>query len=95
MRKLWRKGHSKGGHRPATTAGLPSLSALGLDGGEEAGAGEPDADLPERVRVRHRTLDRLRTAGTDPYPVGFPERTHALADVKDGEQVTVAGRIPA
>ncbi|MFF0163542.1 bifunctional lysylphosphatidylglycerol synthetase/lysine--tRNA ligase LysX [Streptomyces sp. NPDC005263] len=93
LRKLWGKGHSKGGRLPATTAGLPSLSALGLDGGEEAGTGEPDADLPEQVRVRHRTLDRLRAAGTDPYPVGFPERTHALADVREGERVTVAGRI--
>ncbi|MEU0073599.1 bifunctional lysylphosphatidylglycerol synthetase/lysine--tRNA ligase LysX [Streptomyces sp. NPDC006332] len=93
LRKLWGKGHSKGGRPPATTAGLPSLSALGLDGGEEAGAGEPDADLPEQVRVRHHTLDRLRAAGTDPYPVGFPERTHALADVREGERVTVAGRI--
>ncbi|MEV2212012.1 bifunctional lysylphosphatidylglycerol synthetase/lysine--tRNA ligase LysX [Streptomyces sp. NPDC050997] len=93
LRKLWGKGHSKSGQRPATTAGLPSLSALGLDGGDEAGAVEPDADLPEQVRVRHRTLERLRAAGTDPYPVGFPDRTHTLADVHEGEQVTVAGRI--
>ncbi len=93
LRKLWGKGHPKGGHRPATTQGLPSLSALGLDGGDEAGAGEPDADLPEQVRIRHRTLDRLRADGTDPYPVGVTARTHALADVRRGEPVTVAGRI--
>ncbi|MCD7445101.1 bifunctional lysylphosphatidylglycerol synthetase/lysine--tRNA ligase LysX [Streptomyces lincolnensis] len=93
LRKLWGKGHPKGGHRPATTEGLPSLSALGLDGGDEAGAARPDADLPEQVRVRHRTLDRLRADGTDPYPVAVPHRTHALAEVRAGEQVTVAGRI--
>ncbi|KOU57123.1 lysine--tRNA ligase [Streptomyces sp. MMG1533] len=92
LRKLWGKGHPKGGQRPATTEGLPSLSALGLDGGDEAGA-EPDADLPEQVRIRHRTLDRLRAEGIDPYPVGVPARTHALADVREGERVTVAGRI--
>ncbi|MEU6372693.1 bifunctional lysylphosphatidylglycerol synthetase/lysine--tRNA ligase LysX [Streptomyces sp. NPDC046909] len=93
LRKLWGKGHPKAGPRPATTEGLPSLSALGLDGGDEAGAGGPDAGLPEQARVRHRKLDRLRAEGIDPYPVGVPARTHALADVREGEQVTVAGRI--
>ncbi|MGW2716677.1 bifunctional lysylphosphatidylglycerol synthetase/lysine--tRNA ligase LysX [Streptomyces sp. NPDC001492] len=93
LRKLWRKGHPKGASRPATTEGLPSLSALGLDGGGEAGPGDPQAGLPEQVRIRHRTLDRLRADGTDPYPVAIPRRTHALADVREGEQVTVAGRI--
>ncbi|MCL6667532.1 bifunctional lysylphosphatidylglycerol synthetase/lysine--tRNA ligase LysX [Streptomyces panaciradicis] len=93
MRKLWGKGHSKTATRPATTEGLPSLSALGLDGGGEAGPGDPSAGLPEQVRVRHRTLDRLRAEGTEPYPVGVPAPTHALADVREGEHVTVAGRI--
>ncbi|MBK3640312.1 bifunctional lysylphosphatidylglycerol synthetase/lysine--tRNA ligase LysX [Streptomyces sp. MBT33] len=93
LRKLWGKGHSKGAPRPATTEGLPSLSALGLDGGGEAGPDNPPAGLPEQVRVRHRTLDRLRAQGIDPYPVGVPARTHALADVPEGEHVTVAGRI--
>ncbi|MER6418594.1 bifunctional lysylphosphatidylglycerol synthetase/lysine--tRNA ligase LysX [Streptomyces sp. NPDC001137] len=93
LRKLWGKGHPKGASRPATTEGLPSLSALGLDGGGEAGPGDPHAGLPEQVRIRHRTLDRLRADGTDPYPVAVPRRTHALADVREGEQVTVAGRI--
>lgn len=79
--------------RPATTEGLPPLAALGLDGGGETGAGGPDAGLPEQVRVRHRTLQRLRAEGTDPYPVGVPARTHTLAEVRDGEEVTVAGRI--
>jgi lysyl-tRNA synthetase class 2 len=93
LRKLWGKGHPKGASRPATTEGLPSLSALGLDGGGEAGPGDPHAGLPEQVRIRHRTLDRLRADGTDPYPVGIPPRTHALAEVREGQQVTVAGRI--
>lgn len=93
LRKLRRKGHPRNGPRPATTEALPSLAALGLEGGDEAGAVGPDAGLPEQVRIRHRTLDRLRADGLDPYPVGIPPRTHALADVRAGEQVTVAGRI--
>ncbi|MFG2791090.1 bifunctional lysylphosphatidylglycerol synthetase/lysine--tRNA ligase LysX [Streptomyces sp. NPDC048419] len=93
MRKLWGKGHPRGASRPATTEGLPSLSALGLAGGDEAGPGDPYAGLPEQVRIRHRTLDRLRADGVDPYPVGIPRLTHALADVRTGEEVTVAGRI--
>jgi lysyl-tRNA synthetase, class II len=93
LRKLWGKGHSKGAPRPATTEGLPSLAALGLDGGDEAGGAGPDAGLPEQVRIRHHKLKRLRAQGTDPYPVGIPPRTHALAEVREGEQVTVAGRI--
>ncbi|MEU9656099.1 bifunctional lysylphosphatidylglycerol synthetase/lysine--tRNA ligase LysX [Streptomyces chartreusis] len=93
LHKLRRKGHPKNGPRPATTEGLPSLAALGLEGGDEAGAAGPDAGLPEQVRIRHRTLDRLRTEGVDPYPVGIPARTHALAEVRTGEQVTVAGRV--
>ncbi|MGW4568433.1 bifunctional lysylphosphatidylglycerol synthetase/lysine--tRNA ligase LysX [Streptomyces sp. NPDC004561] len=93
LRKLWGKGHPKSGQRPATTEGLPSLTALGLDGGDEAGAVAPDAGLPEQVRVRHHKLDRLRATGTDPYPVGVPVPSHALADVPPDADVTVAGRV--
>ncbi len=53
----------------------------------------PLAGLSEQVRVRHHKLDRLRADGIDPYPVGIPARTHALAEIRAGEQVTVAGRI--
>ena len=60
---------------------------------DPVGAAGPVAGRPELVRIRHRTLDRLRADGVDPYPVGIPARTHALADVRAGEQVTVAGRI--
>ncbi|MFF7450216.1 MULTISPECIES: bifunctional lysylphosphatidylglycerol synthetase/lysine--tRNA ligase LysX [unclassified Streptomyces] len=93
LRKLWGKGHPKAGPRPATTEGLPPLSVLGLDGGDGAGSAGPDAGLPEQARIRHRTLDRLRAEGIDPYPVGVPPRTHALADVREGDEVTVAGRV--
>ncbi|OXS35444.1 bifunctional lysylphosphatidylglycerol synthetase/lysine--tRNA ligase LysX [Streptomyces sp. XY006] len=93
MRKLWGNGHPKGGQRPATTEGLPSLAALGLAGGDGTGPADPLAGLPEQVRVRHRTLDRLRAAGTDPYPVDIPARTHTLAEVEPGQDVTVAGRV--
>ncbi|MEU1276284.1 bifunctional lysylphosphatidylglycerol synthetase/lysine--tRNA ligase LysX [Streptomyces sp. NPDC005799] len=93
LRKLWGKGHSKGASRPATTEGLPSLSALGLAGGDEAGADDPLAGLPEQVRVRHHKLERLSADGTDAYPVGIPPRTHTLAEVRPGDDVTVAGRI--
>ncbi|GHF41823.1 bifunctional lysylphosphatidylglycerol synthetase/lysine--tRNA ligase LysX [Streptomyces griseosporeus] len=93
LRKLRGKGHPKGARRPATTEGLPPLAELGLAGGDEAGPAGADAGLPEQVRVRRRTLDRLRAEGTDPYPVGVPPRTHALAEVREGDQVTVAGRI--
>ncbi|MFD9465381.1 bifunctional lysylphosphatidylglycerol synthetase/lysine--tRNA ligase LysX [Streptomyces sp. NPDC060027] len=93
LRTLWGKGHPRGGPEPATTEGLPSLAALGLDTGDGARADDPTAGLPDQVRVRHRKLDRLRADGTDPYPVGIPPRTHVLADVRGGENVTVAGRV--
>ncbi|WP_373033611.1 bifunctional lysylphosphatidylglycerol synthetase/lysine--tRNA ligase LysX [Streptomyces sp. NRRL B-2790] len=93
LRKLWGKGHPKAGQQPASTEGLPSLTALGLDGGGEAGPAAPEEALPDQVRVRHRRLDRLRATGTDPYPVGVPGPTHALADVPMGQEVSVAGRI--
>ncbi|MEU4085631.1 bifunctional lysylphosphatidylglycerol synthetase/lysine--tRNA ligase LysX [Streptomyces aureus] len=93
LRSLWGKGHTKGAPAPATTAGLPSLEALGLDAKDGDGGGDAGAGLSDQVRVRHRKLDRLRAEGTDPYPVGIPPRTHLLADVRGGEDVTVAGRV--
>ncbi|MEU8792324.1 bifunctional lysylphosphatidylglycerol synthetase/lysine--tRNA ligase LysX [Streptomyces sp. NPDC048643] len=93
LHSLWGKGHSRGGPEPATTAGLPSLSALGLATGDGSVTEDPTAALPDQVRVRHRKLDRLRADGTDPYPVGIPPRTHLLAEVRGGEDVTVAGRV--
>ncbi|CAN5287981.1 lysine--tRNA ligase [soil metagenome] len=37
--------------------------------------------LPEQRRVRREKLDRLRAAGTDPYPHGVA-RTHSLAEIR-------------
>ncbi|MFJ9616103.1 bifunctional lysylphosphatidylglycerol synthetase/lysine--tRNA ligase LysX [Streptomyces noursei] len=105
--KLWGKGHKKRVLAPASTAGLPSLDELGLVQAEPATAEEQRerelAALPEQVRVRHRKLERLREAGTDPYPVGV-QRTHTLGQVREehrelaagtrtGKTVTVAGRV--
>ncbi|MFD7410092.1 bifunctional lysylphosphatidylglycerol synthetase/lysine--tRNA ligase LysX [Kitasatospora purpeofusca] len=60
-------------------------------------------DLPEQMRVRREKLDRLRAAGIDPYPVGFP-RTSTIADLRDkhpdlapdtatGERTGITGRV--
>ncbi len=39
-------------------------------------------DLPEQMRVRMAKLERLRAAGVDPYPVGFP-RTTTIAALRE------------
>ncbi|MFF1560633.1 bifunctional lysylphosphatidylglycerol synthetase/lysine--tRNA ligase LysX [Streptomyces sp. NPDC058279] len=104
MRKLWGNAHPKGLTAPATTEGLPSIDSLGLDLLGEAGARPAAERLPEQVRVRHAKLDRIRASGTDPYPVGIPQRTHTVARLEEvhpgyppgtrtGEQVTLAGRV--
>ncbi|MFC3996074.1 bifunctional lysylphosphatidylglycerol synthetase/lysine--tRNA ligase LysX [Nocardiopsis sediminis] len=60
-------------------------------------------DLPEQMRIRREKLDRLRAAGADPFPVGFP-RTTGIGDVREkyadlapdsatGERVGIAGRV--
>ncbi|RSS73319.1 bifunctional lysylphosphatidylglycerol synthetase/lysine--tRNA ligase LysX [Streptomyces sp. WAC06614] len=102
LRKLWGNGHPRGLTAPVTTEGLPAIADLGLEAvGEEAPAAER---LPEQVRVRHRKLERLIAAGTDPYPVGIRRRTHTVAalraahpghprSARTGEEVTVAGRV--
>jgi lysyl-tRNA synthetase, class II len=59
--------------------------------------------LPEQMQVRLAKLDRIRAAGGDPYPVGFP-RTTTIAEVREkypdlepdsatGEMVGVTGRV--
>jgi lysyl-tRNA synthetase, class II len=59
--------------------------------------------LPEQMQVRLAKLDRIRAAGGDPYPVGFP-RTTTIAEIRDkhrdlepdtatGEMVGVTGRV--
>ncbi|MEU3370128.1 bifunctional lysylphosphatidylglycerol synthetase/lysine--tRNA ligase LysX [Streptomyces sp. NPDC006660] len=96
LRKLWGKGHHRGVTTPVTTAGLPSIEALGL-----AGPGTrqvTERQLPDQVRVRHRKLERLRSEGSDPYPVVITARTHTLAGLRaegEGAAATVAGRVMA
>jgi lysyl-tRNA synthetase, class II len=59
--------------------------------------------LPEQMQVRLAKLDRIRAAGGDPYPVGFP-RTTTIAEIREkypdlepdtetGEMVGVTGRV--
>jgi lysyl-tRNA synthetase, class II len=61
--------------------------------------------LPEQMQVRLAKLDRIRAAGGDPYPVGFP-RTTTIAEIREkhpdlepdtatGEEVGVTGRVTA
>ncbi|MFI9045400.1 bifunctional lysylphosphatidylglycerol synthetase/lysine--tRNA ligase LysX [Streptomyces sp. NPDC053427] len=104
--KLWGKGQQKRVLAPASTAGLPSLHELGLvhtPATEEEQRAQELASLPEQVRVRHQKLERLREAGTDPYPVGV-QRTHTLGQVREeypdlkagahtGKSVSIAGRV--
>jgi lysyl-tRNA synthetase, class II len=65
-------------------------------------AGPADA-VPEQMQVRLAKLDRLRAAGTDPYPVGYP-RTDTIAalrerypdlpaDAATGDRAGVVGRV--
>ncbi|MEU9097457.1 bifunctional lysylphosphatidylglycerol synthetase/lysine--tRNA ligase LysX [Streptomyces sp. NPDC048361] len=96
LRKLWGKGRPKGVTKPVTTAGLPSIEALGLTG---IGATEvTERQLTDQERVRHRKLDRLRADGAEPYPVVIAARTHTLARLRaagEGLEATVAGRVMA
>jgi lysyl-tRNA synthetase, class II len=61
------------------------------------------AHLPEQMQVRLAKVDRIRAAGGDPYPVGFP-RTTTIAEIREkypdlepdtatGEKVGVTGRV--
>ncbi|MEU8436045.1 bifunctional lysylphosphatidylglycerol synthetase/lysine--tRNA ligase LysX [Streptomyces sp. NPDC029216] len=105
LRKLWGNGHPRGLTAPVTTAGLPSIDSLGLDLVGEEGERAPADRLPEQVRVRHAKMERIRAAGTDPYPVGIRQRTHTAAQLKaahpgplapgtrTGEPVVLAGRV--
>ena len=65
--------------------------------------GSSSAELPEQMQVRLRKASRLRAAGVDPYPVGYP-RTHTIAqvraefgdlpaDIATGKTVGIAGRV--
>ncbi len=61
------------------------------------------SDVPEQMQVRLAKVERMRAAGLDPYPVGYP-RTHTIAEVRaefgelppdtaTGKVVGVAGRV--
>jgi lysyl-tRNA synthetase, class II len=61
------------------------------------------AGTPEQMQVRLAKAARMRAAGLDPYPVGYP-RTHTIAEVREqfgelptdtatGARVGVAGRV--
>ncbi|HEY7146171.1 MAG TPA: bifunctional lysylphosphatidylglycerol synthetase/lysine--tRNA ligase LysX [Streptosporangiaceae bacterium] len=63
----------------------------------------PGDDVPEQMRVRLAKLERMRAAGIDPYPAGFP-RTATIAQVRashpdlaadtsTGELAGVTGRV--
>jgi lysyl-tRNA synthetase class 2 len=62
-----------------------------------------DSDLPEQMRVRLAKVDRIRSAGGDPYPASFP-RTATIGELRQryaelgpgeatGARVGVAGRV--
>jgi lysyl-tRNA synthetase, class II len=52
-------------------------------GSADRGAQRPGGEVPEQMQVRLAKLERMRAAGTDPYPVGFP-RTATIAQVRGG-----------
>jgi lysyl-tRNA synthetase, class II len=63
----------------------------------------PADEVPEQMRVRRDKRERLRAAGMDPYPVGYP-RTATVAEVRErftgletdtasGERVGITGRV--
>jgi len=73
------------------------------DGQAAEGRPASDAGVPEQMQVRLAKVGRMRAAGVDPYPVGYP-RTHAIgevraefgalaADTTTGVTVGVAGRV--
>ncbi len=73
------------------------------DPAAEEAAQSSSAELPEQMQVRLHKASRLRAAGIDPYPVGYP-RTHTIAQVRTefgglpadsatGKNVGVTGRV--
>src|SRR5215469_511916 len=70
---------------------------------EDEAARLEDRSVPEQMQVRLAKVERMRAAGVDPYPVGYP-RTHTMAEVRTefgelpadtttGKVVGVAGRV--
>jgi lysyl-tRNA synthetase class 2 len=87
----------------APPVGFPPVTeAADAPATPDAAVVDSDA-LPEQMRVRREKLERLRAAGVDPYPVGFP-RTTTLAELRaahpdlepdtaTGVRVGVVGRV--
>jgi lysyl-tRNA synthetase, class II len=83
-----------------------SLFRVGDDqalGGDVAGHGSGQPDLPEQMQVRLAKRERLLAEGVDPYPAGFP-RTATIGEIRErypdlppdtatGERVGIAGRV--
>ncbi len=70
---------------------------------DENPAAAAAAGVSEQMQVRLAKIDRLRAAGIDPYPVGYP-RTHTIAEVRSefgelppdsatGKRAGVTGRV--
>jgi lysyl-tRNA synthetase class 2 len=70
---------------------------------DDEASGAADRTVPEQMQVRLAKVERMRAAGVDPYPVGYP-RTHTIAEVRSefgelppdattGKVVGVAGRV--
>jgi lysyl-tRNA synthetase class 2 len=70
---------------------------------EPNASGAMISDEPEQIRVRKEKLERLKSKGVEPYPVGYP-RTTTIAELREkfaglaadeatGERVSVTGRI--
>jgi lysyl-tRNA synthetase class 2 len=73
------------------------------DSADPAYSSKQAAEISEQMQVRLAKVDRLRAAGIDPYPVGYP-RTDTIAAVRErhrdlaadtatGERVGVTGRV--
>jgi lysyl-tRNA synthetase, class II len=64
---------------------------------------EPVDTRPEQERIRREKLDRIRAAGIDPFPTGYPRTTDIATirtryadlpiDSRTGERVGIAGRV--
>src|SRR5260370_36549398 len=77
----------------------------GQEGGRPTRVSDPweRTDATEQMRVRLAKVERLKAAGIEPYPVGYP-RTDTIAAVKSrhadlpadsatGDRVGVTGRV--
>jgi len=95
--RLAERGHR---HRPGRK---PRCLSRGGTGNLWQVTDDDRGHLPEQMQVRLAKVDRIRAAGGDPYPVGFP-RTTTIAEIREkypdlepdtatGEKVGVTGRV--